>query len=77
MSFHSNLYIRHFYNRFYQYFIGDNVVYHQGRLILRRQLSLFSPFCIGLVSQPNGSALAVLKHHYITERIHKCLIRDS
>ena len=52
-------------------------MYHQGRLILRRQLSLFSPFCIGLVSQPNGSALAVLKHHYITERIHECLIRDS
>ena len=31
-------------------------------------------FCIGLVTQLNGQALGVLKHHYITKRICELLI---
>ena len=34
-------------------------------------------FCIGLVTQLNGSALGVLKHHYITKRIRELLIGNS
>ena len=32
------------------------------------------PICIGLVTQLNGSALGVLKHHCITKRIRELLI---
>ena len=42
----------------------------QGRYIRRKTIFIFS-FCIGLVTQLNGSALGVLKHHYITKRIHE------
>ena len=41
---------------------------YQGRYIRRTTIFIFS-FCIGLVTQFNGSALWVLKHHYITKRI--------
>ena len=34
-------------------------------------------FCIGLVTQLNGPALGVLKHHYITKRIREPLINNS
>ena len=34
-------------------------------------------FCIGLVTQLNGPALGVLKHHYITKRIRELLIGNS
>ena len=34
-------------------------------------------FCIGLVNQFNGSALGVLKHHYIAKRIRELLIGNS
>ena len=36
-----------------------------------------SSFCIWLVPQVNGSALGVLKHHYITKRIRELLIGNS
>ena len=36
--------------------------------IERITIFIFS-FCIGLVTQLNGPALGVLKHHYITKRI--------
>ena len=34
-------------------------------------------FCIGLVTQINGPALGVLKHHNITKRIGELLIGNS
>ena len=34
-------------------------------------------FCIGLVTELNGPALGVLKHHYITKRIRELLIGNS
>ena len=34
-------------------------------------------FCIGLITQLNGPALGVLKHHYITKRIRETLIARS
>ena len=34
-------------------------------------------FCIGLVIQLKGSALGVLKHHYISKRICELLIDNS
>ena len=34
-------------------------------------------FCVGLVTQLNGAALGVLKHHYITKRIREVLIGNS
>ena len=39
----------------------------------RLNVFIFS-FCIGLVTQLNGPALGVLKHHYITKRIRELLI---
>ena len=44
--------------------------------IERKTIFIFS-FCIGLVTQLNGSALGVLKHHYITKRIRELLIGNS
>ena len=49
---------------------------HQGRYTRRTTIFIFS-FCIGLVTQLNGSALGVLKHHYITKKIHELLIGNS
>ena len=34
-------------------------------------------FCIGLVAQLNGSALRLLKHHYIIKKIRELLIGNS
>ena len=45
--------------------------------MLTGQPCLFSPFYIGFVTQFNGSALGVLKHHYITKRIRELLIGNS
>ena len=42
----------------------------------RITIFIFS-FCIGLVTQFNGPALGVLKHHYITKRIRELLIDNS
>ena len=42
----------------------------------RITIFIFS-FCRGLVTQLNDSALGVLKHHYITERIRELLIGNS
>ena len=47
-----------------------------GRYIRRTTIFIFS-FCRGLVTQLNGSALRVLKHHYITKRIRELLIGNS
>ena len=47
-----------------------STIIYQGRYIRRTTIFIFS-FCIGLVTQLNGSALGVLKHHYITKRIHE------
>ena len=49
---------------------------NQGRYIRRTTIFIFS-FCIGLVTQLNGSALGVLKHRYITKRICELLIGKS
>ena len=38
---------------------------------------LIFSFCIGLVTQLNGPALGVLKHHYIIKRIREFLIGNS
>ena len=48
----------------------------QGRYMRRTTIFIFS-FCIGLVTKFNGSALGVLKHHYITKRIRELLIGNS
>ena len=52
---------------------SQGVSYKQGRYIRRTSIFIFS-FCIGLVTQLNGSALRVLKHHYIIKRIRELLI---
>ena len=44
---------------------------------MKRLLLSFSPFDVGFVTQLNGSALGVLKHHYITKRIREILIGNS
>ena len=44
--------------------------------IERATILIFS-ICIGLVTQPNGSALGVLKHHYIDKRIRESFIDNS
>ena len=52
------------------------VLCKQGRYKRRTTIFIFS-FCIRLVTQLNGSALGVLKHHYISERIRELLIGNS
>ena len=46
----------------------------QGRVILKRTTIFIFSFSIGLVTQLNGSALGVLKHHYITKRTRELLV---
>ena len=62
------------------YFSGNSFqihcMYDQGRYIRRTTIFIFS-FCVGLVTQLNGSALGVLKHHHITKRIRELLISYS
>ena len=55
--------------------VGEGLLkaFYQGRYIRRITIFIFS-FCIGLVTQLNGSALGVLKHYYITKRIRELLI---
>ena len=55
-----------------------NIVYDEARAfnIERTTIIIFS-FCIGLVTQLNGLALGVLKHHSITKRIREPLIGNS
>ena len=57
-------------------YIRKNASYNQERYIRRTTIFIFS-FCIGLVTQFNGSALGVLKHHYITKKIRELLIGNS
>ena len=54
----------------------DYLVYSRTFKIERITIFIFS-FCIGLVTQRNGPALGVLKHHYMTERIRELLICNS
>ena len=44
--------------------------------IERTTIFVFS-FCIGLQTQLTGSASGVLKHHYITKRIHELAAGNS
>ena len=44
---------------------------------IERTTIFILPFSRGLVIQLNGSAMGVLKHHYITKRIRKRLIGNS
>ena len=55
---------------------GDltNIQFVQGRLNIGRTTIFIFSFCIGLVTQLNGSSLEVLKRHYITKRIRELLI---
>ena len=55
---------------------ADRFVYPRTFNIERTTIFLFS-FCIRFVTQPNGSSLGVLKHHYITKRIPELLIGNS
>ena len=48
----------------------------QGRYMRKTTIVILS-FCIGLVTQLNGSASGVLKHHYITKTIRELLIGNS
>ena len=50
--------------------------FNQGRYIRRTTIFFFS-FCTGLVNRLNGSALGVLKHHYITKKVCEHLIGNS
>ena len=51
-------------------------VLNQGPYIRRTTIFIFS-FCVGLVTQLNGSTLGVLKHQCITKRIRELLIGNS
>ena len=44
---------------------------------IERTTIFILPFSRGLVIQLNGSAMGVLKHHYISKRIRKLLIGNS
>ena len=44
---------------------------------IERATTVIFSFCIGLVTQLDGSALGVLKHHYIAKRIREPLIGSS
>ena len=48
----------------------------QRRYIRRTTIFIFS-LCVVLVTQLNGSALGVLKHHYINKRMRELLIGNS
>ena len=50
--------------------------WEQGRYIRRSTIFIFS-FCIGVVTQLNGSALGLIKHYHITKRIRELLIGNS
>ena len=54
-------------------------VYVEPRTVkIERMITIFIFFfCIGLVTQLNGPALGVLKHHYITKRIRELLFGNS
>ena len=48
-----------------------------SKFYIRRTTIFIFSFCIGLVMHLNGSALGVLKYHYITKRIREHLISNS
>ena len=48
------------------------------RTLKIERITIFNfSFCIGPVTQLNGPALGVLKHHYITKKIRELLIGNS
>ena len=57
-------------------YLKNVYVLNQGCYIRRTTIFIFS-LCTGLVTKLNGSALGVLKHHYITKRIREFLIGNS
>ena len=56
--------------------IKNDVVIARTFKVERITIFIFS-VCIGLVTQRNGPALGVVKHHYITKRIRELLIGNS
>ena len=62
-------------SRVYREFNG-NYVSSRTLNIVRTTIFIFY-FSIRLVTQLNGSALGVVKHHYITKRIRELLIGNS
>ena len=50
---------------------------HSRTFKTERITILIFSFCIGLVTQLNGPALGISKHHYITKRIRELLIGNS
>ena len=59
-----------------QFLRDQKGIIDEERYIRRTTIFIFS-FRIGFVTQFNGSALGVLKHHYITKRIRELLIGNS
>ena len=60
------------------FFFFYNKNFGQPRTFKIERITIFIlSFCIGLVTQLNGPALGVLKHHYITKRIRELLIGNS
>ena len=54
----------------------SNTYFKQGHCRRRATVFIFS-FCIGVVTQLNGSVLGVLKRYYITKIIRELLIGNS
>ena len=57
-------------------YIDEHLLYSKTFKAERITIFIFL-FCIGLLTQPNGPALGVLKHHYITKTIRELLIGNS
>ena len=56
----------------------SHTVLERPRMFKIERITIFIfSFCIGLVTQLNGIALGVLKHHYITKKIPELLIGNS
>ena len=57
-------------------YIDEHLLYSKTFKAERITIFIF-PFYLGLLTQPNGPALGVLKHHYITKTIRELLIGNS
>ena len=50
----------------------SSIAYDKPRMFKIERITIFIfSLCIGLVTQLDGTALGVLKHHYITKRIRE------
>ena len=59
-------------------FLFSKTTYVYSRTFKIERITIFIfLFCMGLVTQLNGPALGVLKHHYIAKRIRELLIGNS